>query len=144
MLSVIAQYLDRTQRSTFKASSVPQLIRSVRGELIGVCDELSIQGIGYDREALAETIDKRLVVFMQRPIHLLIEWLDPATYMYALQQKQCERNMADLCLREIVDDNIELRSGSSVKEILSAFAHFKDGAWRGDLHTLMSELKILK
>lgn len=139
---MVARHLNRTQQSAFKASSVPQLIRSISEELIGAFDNISIQqGMSCDRESLAKAIQERLVVFTQKPVHFLAEWLDPATYTNALRQKQCERNMADLCLREVVAENVELRNELSVSEILTEFAHYKDGAWRNDAHALMSELK---
>ena len=103
---MIACHLDRTQRSKFKASSVPQLLRSIRDELNTVLDELCFQDmLGYDREALAKVIQTRLE-FTQKPIHLLTEWLDPTTYTNALKQKQHERNLADACLREIATGNV--------------------------------------
>ena len=141
MLHVVARHLDRTQRPTFMASAVPQLIRSVREELNAVFDDLSIRGMIYDREALAKTVQERLVLFMHKPIHLLSEWLNPITYANALKQRQCERNLADLCLQEILTENAGLRGELSVNEVLSEFAKHKDGAWREDSHTLMSESK---
>jgi len=120
---------------------MPQLIRSIIEELNAVFDQLEMQGVKCDREALTKTVQERLFTFSQKPIHLLAEWLDPTTYANALKQKQCERNSADQCLEEIVAENVELRGGSSVNKILEEFVRFKDGAWREDSHALMSKLE---
>lgn len=138
---MVARHLDRTQRPTFKASAVPQLIRSIIEELNAAFDQLEMQGVKCDREALTKKVQERLFTFSQKPIHLLAEWLDPNTYTNALKQKQRERNSADQCLEEIVAENTELRGELSVKEILQAFILHKDGAWREDSHALASKLE---
>ena len=109
--------LGRTQRSRCRASSVPQLLRSIGDELSTVLDGLCLQDrLGCDREALAEVIQTRLQ-FTQKPIHLLAEWLEPTTYT-------------------------NVGGGElAVSGILAPFALHKDGAWRDDLHAVTSELE---